>query len=57
MKVKRSRGERIFSVMNYIILGAVILLCFYPVWYAFLASFSDATYINSGALFLESMGK
>lgn len=53
MKVKRSRGERIFSVMNYIILGAVILLCFYPVWYVAVASVSDSSLLtqHTGLLF------
>ena len=42
MKVKRSKGERIFTVFNYIFLTAVIILCIYPVWYVAMASVSDS---------------
>lgn len=42
MKIKRSRGERIFSVCNYVLLTFIMLLCLYPVWYVVVASFSDS---------------
>lgn len=53
MKVKRSRGERIFSVFNYFILTLVIIVCFYPVWYVAVASLSDSGLLtqHSGLLF------
>lgn len=52
MKVKRSMGERIFSVFNYIFLGIVMIVCFYPVWYVLVASFSDSNILmqHSGIL-------
>lgn len=46
MKVKRSRGERVFSVFNYIFLSMVVIVCFYPVWYVFVASFSDSNLLT-----------
>ena len=46
MKVKRSKGERIFSVFNYIILTVIIILCFYPVWYVAMASFSNSNLLT-----------
>lgn len=46
MKVKRSRGERVFSVFNYIFLSIVVIICFYPVWYVFVASFSDSNLLT-----------
>lgn len=57
MKVKRSRGEKIFSVFNYIFLTFIMLLCFYPVWYVLVASFSDSNLLmqHSGLLF-KSLG-
>ncbi len=57
MKIKRSMGERIFGVFNYIILSLIMLLCFYPVWYVLVASFSDSGLLmqHSGLLF-KSLG-
>ena len=57
MKVKRSKGERIFAVFNYIFLSFIMLLCFYPVWYVLMASFSDSNLLmqHSGLLF-KSLG-
>ena len=53
MKVKRSRGERVFSVFNYIFLSVVIVVCLYPVWYVAVASFSDSNLLTQhvGLLF------
>lgn len=42
MKIKRSRAEKAFSVFNYIFLSAVVVVCFYPVWYVLAASFSES---------------
>lgn len=41
MKVKRSMGERIFGVFNYILLSCLVIVCLYPVWYVVVASISD----------------
>ena len=46
MKVKRSRGERIFEVFNYILLSVIMLGCLYPVWYVCVASFSDSNLLT-----------
>ncbi len=51
-----SFGDKMVNVVFYAILTLLVIICFYPVWYAFLASFSDATYINSGALILVPRG-
>lgn len=57
MKVKRSRGEKIFAVFNYILLTCIMLICFYPVWYVIVASFSDSNLLmqHSGLMF-KSLG-
>ncbi|MEY8357179.1 carbohydrate ABC transporter permease [Lachnospiraceae bacterium 54-53] len=54
MKIKKSKGEHIFTAFNYAILTVVILLCFYPVWYVAMASFSDSGLLtqHSGLLFM-----
>ena len=51
-----SFGDKMVNIVFYAILTLLVIICFYPVWYAFLASFSDATYINSGALILVPRG-
>ena len=57
MKVKRSRGERIFSVFNYILLTAVMLVCLYPVWYVAAASFSDSNLlVQHTGILLKPLG-
>lgn len=57
MKIKRSKGERAFSVFNYIFSTFIMLICFYPVWYVIVASFSDSNLLmqHSGLLF-KSLG-
>lgn len=53
MKIKRSKGERIFEVFNYIFLSIIIIICLYPVWYVAMASVSDSNLLtqHSGLLF------
>lgn len=51
-----SLGDKLVNIVFYIILILLVVICFYPVWYVFLASFSDSTYINSGALILLPKG-
>lgn len=46
LKVKRSRGEKIFTVFNYAFMIAIIILCIYPIWYVAVASFSDSNLLT-----------
>ena len=57
MKVKRSKGERIFGVFNYAFLSLIMVICLYPVWYVAVASFSDSNQLmqHSGPL-LSALG-
>lgn len=52
MKMKRSKGERIFQIFNYLILLVLIVICLYPIWYVVMASVSDSNYLmkHSGLL-------
>lgn len=52
MKVKISRGERIFHVVNYIILTIIALICLYPMWFVAMASFSDSSQLIAHSGFL-----
>lgn len=52
MKVKVSRGERIFHVVNYIVLAIIALICLYPMWFVAMASFSDSSQLMAHSGFL-----
>lgn len=57
MKIKRSRGERIFSVFNYCLLTLIMVICIYPVWYVIMASFSDSNMLTQHfGLLLKPVG-
>lgn len=52
MKVKISKGERIFRICNYILLTLISLICIYPFWHALMASFSDGLSLRNHIGFL-----
>lgn len=49
---KRAVGEKIFMVMNYILLIAFAIICFYPFYYVFLYSLSDPKAVELQGIFL-----
>lgn len=53
MKIKRSKGEKTFQVFNYVFLTLIVVICFYPVWYVAMASFSNSNLLtqHTGLLF------
>ena len=53
MKIKRSKGENLFSIVNYVILTFIMLLCLYPILYVAMASISDSSLLTqqSGILY------
>ncbi len=51
-----SRSDRIINMLFYILLSLFAVICFYPIWYVLVASISDSTYVNSGALILIPQG-
>lgn len=46
MKIKRSPGDHAFSVVNYILLAAIALVCLYPMLYVAFASFSNSALLT-----------
>lgn len=48
MILNRSKGSRIFDVVNYIIMFILAFSCLYPLWYALCLSLSDKAAANSG---------
>ncbi len=53
MKIKKSKGEKAFQGFNYAFLTVIMLVCFYPVWYVAMASFSNSNLLtqHTGLLF------
>lgn len=51
--IKRSVGEKTFSVFNYIFMICIMFIMLYPLWYVLVASFSDAVKLSgySGMLY------
>lgn len=51
-KIKMSRGDRNFTIINYIYLVLAMLIVLYPLIYVVSASFSSATAVQSGKVWL-----
>lgn len=51
-----SRSDRIVSILFYMILTLLSLICVYPLWYVMVASISGSSYVNSGAFILIPRG-
>ncbi len=47
MKVKTSRGEKIFQVFNYLFLSFFTIICLYPMWHIVMGSFSNSLELMS----------
>ena len=52
----RTRGEKIFSVVNAVILTVVAFICLYPFIYVLVVSLSDAQNVNMGNVWLIPKG-
>lgn len=51
-----AKGDRTFDIINYIILGFVFLVIFYPLYFVLIASISDPSMANSGQVILWPKG-
>lgn len=53
-KIKKSTGEKVFTVFNYIFMSVLIFVTVYPIWYVLVASFSDSNALtgNMSLLFV-----
>lgn len=54
MKIKKSPGERVFDVVNVVVLSALVFVIIVPLWHVVCYSFSDANQVmaTNGLLFL-----
>ena len=53
---KKTLGEKIFTVINIILLSAVGFICLYPIIYILAVSLSGAKYVNMGDVWLLPKG-
>lgn len=54
--LKSTRGDRLFILVVYLIVTALLIVSFYPVYYVLVASFSDYITANSGDILLYPKG-
>lgn len=48
MAVKETKKDRIFNIVNYSILGLILVITIYPLWFIVIASLSNPDLINTG---------
>lgn len=56
MKKRLNFSEGLFNVFNFVFLGLAVLICIYPLWYILVASFSKASAVTQGEVFLWVKG-
>lgn len=44
----KSKGDTVFHIINFIIMAVLVIVCFYPLWYVLIGSFSSASAISMG---------
>lgn len=56
-KIKISRGEQIFNIVNIVLLSTLVLICLYPFWYVICASFSKSSlFMSHSGILLKPVG-
>ena len=55
-KIHETKVDRIFNIVVYVLIGLLLLMFIYPLWFVLMASVSDPQYVNSGALLLYPRG-
>lgn len=48
--MKKMWGDRVFDVVNAVLMVFICLVIAYPLYYVLLASFTDPTIVNSGKI-------
>lgn len=52
MMKRETKGYKVFTVFNYILMGFVAVATFYPFWYVFIASFNTGRDFSRGGVWL-----
>ncbi len=55
-KIKDPTADKVFYVINYVVLAIALLLVLYPCYFVVIASVSDPTVVNSGKILLYPEG-
>ena len=55
-RIRRSTGDLIFDSVNYFLMGLIILLTAYPLYFVVIASFSDPVHVMAGKVWLTPSG-
>jgi len=53
-RIRRTRGEMVFSIIIIIVLSLLTFLCVYPVWFFLINSFSAPTYVGRAMVIPKS---
>lgn len=49
-RIKMTRADIIFEVINHIFIFLILVLCVYPLYYTVICSFSDPMLVTSGKI-------
>ena len=55
-RIKEPLFDRVFYIVTFIILLAILVIIIYPLWFVLMASCSDAQYVNNGDILLYPKG-
>ena len=55
-RIHETRFDRVFNAIIYLLLGVMLVVVVYPLYFVLLASVSDPTYVNSGTPLLYPRG-
>ena len=47
-KIRQTRADMIFDIINYSLVGIIVFICIYPLYYTVIASFSDPLEVTRG---------
>ena len=53
---RKANFDKTFDIINYILMGIILFIVMYPLYFVIIASFSDPTYVNAGQTLLWPRG-
>lgn len=55
-RIRQSRQDRVFDVVNIVLMGALLVIFIWPLWFVLIASFSDPMQVLNGDVLLIPKG-